>query len=348
MKNQIKKIAWSVITLLIVGTILLGCTSAPKAATTTSSTEVVQKKTRVAYVSYLAIDSAEWLQNLEAGLKDYQATHPNIEVKVVEALQASDYEPKTRALAEEGYDIIITGYAVMAEATIAVANDYPDIKFGSLDGRINNLSSYKNIQEFALNRTETGYLAGIVAGMMTKVNKVGIVGGSDVGAINEIIAGWQQGMRRINPNIEDLVVYANTFTDPTVGKELGLALVAKGADIIAAAAGGTGVGTVQAAAASNVPFVAWDVHYQDVLGKLELGSAVNFFDKMVITFIENTIAGNFKGGTRTEYGLSDGVCGFEILDNSLANKQAIKDAIAAASADIASGKVVISKELIHK
>jgi len=184
--------------------------------------------------------------------------------------------------------------------------------------------------------------------MMTKANKVGIVGGNDSGGINEIIAGWQQGMRRVNPNIQDIVVYANNFGDPTIGKELGLSLVAKGADIIAAAAGGTGVGTAQAAAASNIPFVAWDVHYQDVLGKLELGSAVNYFDKMFIKFIEDSTTGKYKPGQLVVYGLADGVCNFEILDNSLANTPAVKAALASATADIASGKVVISPTPLHK
>jgi basic membrane protein A len=348
MKSQIKKISWSLVTILIVSIILLGCSSAPAAATTDNSAETAQEKIKVAYVSYQAVDTQEWLQNLEKGMTAYTEANPNIEFKIIEALQTSDYEPKTRATAEAGYDIIITSYDALAAATVAVAKDYPNIKFGSLQGLIQDRSQYKNIEEFQLNRTQTAYLAGVVAGMMTKTNKVGIVGGADVGGINEIIAGWQQGLRRVNPNIEDIVVYANNFGDPTIGKELGLSLVAKGADIIAAAAGGTGVGTAQAAAASNVPFVAWDVHYQDVLGNLEMGSAVNFFEKMFIKFIEDTISGNFKGGELVEYGISDGVCNFEILDNSTANTQAVKDAIAAAAADIASGKVVISTEPLHK
>jgi len=346
MKNKNKKISWMIITLLLVGIIIMGCATAPKTAA--EAAPATQKVWKVAYVSYQAVDTQEWLQNLVKGVNEYIKTHPYIQFKVVEAIQTSDYEPKTRATAEAGYDIIITSYDALAAATISVAKDYPNILFGSLQGLIKDLSQYKNIQEFQLNRTQTGYLAGVVAGLMTKANKVGIVGGADVGGINEIIAGWQQGMRRVNPNIEDIVVYSNNFGDPTIGKELGLSLVAKGADIIAAAAGGTGVGTAQAAAASNASYVAWDVHYQDVLGKLELGSAVNFFDKMFIKFIEDAINGKFKPGKLVEYGIADGVCDFEILDNSLANLPNVKDAVAAAKKDIASGKVVVSPTPLHK
>jgi basic membrane protein A and related proteins len=344
MKKSFCKILSFSILMVFMSSILFGCATTPQAATTAAS----QEKYKIAYISYQAVDSQEWLQNLVKGVTEYIKTHPNIEFKVIEALQTSDYEPKTRAAAEAGYNVIITSYNALAAATIAVAKDYPDIKFASLQGAIENISQYKNIEEFKLNRTQTGFLAGVVAGLMTKTNKVGIVGGGDSGGINQIIAGWQQGMRSVNPNIEDIVVYANNFGDPTKGKELGLSLVAKGADIIAAAAGGTGVGTAQAAAASNVSFVAWDVHYKDVLGKLELGSAVNFFDRMFIKFIEDVVNGKYKAGKLVEYGIADGVCDFEILDNSLANLQNIKDAIAAAKADLASGKIKVSETPLHK
>jgi len=335
--------------LLIMGMLLISCTpAAPAEEAEAPAEEGVMEKTRIAFVSSQEYDSSEWLQNLVTGLEDYEVTHENVEIKLVEAVQANEYEPKTRALAEEGYDLIITSYDAMAAATTTVANDYPDIKFASLQGMVQDLSDYKNLEEFKLNRPQTAYLAGIVAGMMTEANKVGIVGGMDVGGINEIIAGWQQGMLRVNPDIEDFVVYADSFTDPTIGKEFGLSLVAKEADIIAAAAGGSGVGTAQAAADSNIGFVAWDVHYQDVLGELEFGSAVNYFEKMFIAYIDDVLAGKFEGGVLKEYGISEGVCDFEILENSLAYKQEILDEIAAAKADIASGEVVVSGEILHK
>ena len=312
-----------------------------------SGADTAEKTWQVALVSDMAVDEAEWLQNLVAGLGDYQKEHPNIEVKVVEATQSSEYEPKTRALAQAGYDIIITTNSSMADATTTVAGDFPDILFGSLDGVIADIGSYPNIQEFGLNRTQTGYLAGVAAACATKAGKVGIVAGADEPVINAIVAGWQQGMRSVNPDIEDMVAYANTWTDPTKGKELGLMLVNEGCDVIAAAAGGTGVGGAQAAAEKGVPFVAWDVHYQDVLGDLELGSAVNFFDLMVIQFIEDAIAGNFQGGQRVDYGISEGVCNFEYLDNSPLSDDA-KAKIQAAYDDIVAGKIEISEEPLHK
>ena len=359
MKKSVKILALAM-ALVLVAAAFTACggqkapeTSAPAAPAEDASApapgdgDAAEKSYKVALVSDMAVDEAEWLQNLVAGLGDYQTEHPNIEVKVVEATQSSEYEPKTRALAQAGYNIIITTNSSMADATTAVAADFPDILFGSLDGVISDIADYPNLQEFGLNRTETGYLAGVAAACATKANKVGIVAGADEPVINAIVAGWQQGMRSVNPDIEDMVAYANTWTDPTKGKELGLMLVNEGCDVIAAAAGGTGVGGAQAAAEKGVYFVAWDVHYQDVLGDLELGSAVNFFDKMVIQFIEDAISGNFQGGKRVDYGISEGVCTFEYLDNSPLAAEA-KEKIKAAYDDIIAGKIDISTEPLHK
>lgn len=304
---------------------------------------------KVGFVSDQALDASEWLVNLVAGVQEYQNTHEGVEIKLVEAIQANEYEPKIRGLAEAGYNVIITTQATTAEATKNVARDYPDITFGSLDGSIEDIADYSNIQEFGLNRTETAYLGGVCAAAMSESGTVGIIGGMDEPIINAIIAGWQQGLYSVNPNIKDYVSYAGTWTDPTVGKDLGLALVNRGCDVIAAAAGGTGAGTAQAAAETNTMFVAWDTHYDEIFenANVELGSALNYFDVMVIAFIEDVINGNFEGGKRVDYGMEQGVCAFDIKDSSIVTDEA-KALVEQALEKIKNGEIEISTEPIHK
>lgn len=182
---------------------------------------------------------------------------------------------------------------------------------------------------------------------MTKTNKVGIVGGVDAGGVNEIIAGWQQGIQYINPNCQDVVTYSNTFTDPTVGKELGLQLVAQGCDVIGAAAGGTGTGTAQAAEESEAMFAAWDIHYEEVCPNMELGSAVNFFEVMFIAFLEDALNDDFEGATTREYGLADGAAGYDFAANDLVSDD-IKAQIDEIIGKIVSGEIRVSKEILHK
>lgn len=342
-KRKLFKLTALIISLTLF--VLTGCASESNTNDQNDASEVI----KVAFVSDQPLDASEWLVNLVKGIKEYQEKNDKVEIKLVEATQASEYEPKIRALAEQGFDIIITTYASTAEATIAVAKDYPDIKFGSLDGTIDNIENYKNIEEFGLNRTETAYLAGVAAASMSENGVVGIVGGMDEPVINSIIAGWQQGLRSVNENIVDYVSYAGTWTDPTTGKDLGLALVDKGADVIAAAAGGTGAGTAQAAAETSTYFVAWDTHYDEVFknNNVELGSALNYFDVMVIQFIEDAINGNFKGGQRVEYGMDKGVCAFDMYEDAPVSEETRQN-IAEALEKIKNGEVTISTEPLHK
>lgn len=347
LKKSILKLTAVILVLTLV--FMTGCSGGGKKKEKAGNDKDKNEAVKVGFVSDQPLDASEWLVNLVEGVNKYQEEHDNIEIRMIEATQTSEYEPKIRALAEQGFDIIITTYASMAEATIAVAKDYPDIMFGSLDGTIENISNYKNIEEFGLNRTETAYLAGVVAASMSEKGVVGIVGGMDEPVINSIIAGWQQGLRSVNENIVDYVSYAGTWTDPTTGKDRGLALVEKGADVIAAAAGGTGAGTAQAAAETGTYFVAWDTHYDEIFkdNNLELGSALNFFDIMVIQFIEDAINGNFKGGQRVEYGMDKGVCSFDVYDSAPVTEEARKN-LANALEKIKKGEITISTEPLHK
>lgn len=305
------------------------------------------EKHRIAFVSYQAFDSSEWLQNLTKGLKQYEEENENVEIKCIEALAVDQYETKVRACCEEGFDIIITTYSDMADATIAAAVDYPDIKFGILQGEMENIADYSNIADFHLNRTETAFIQGCAAALMTKTGKVGFVGGSDSGGINEILAGYQQGIAYIDNGTEDVVTYCNSFTDPTIGKEYALQLIAGGCDVIFGAAGGSGTGCAQAAEEQGVMYAACDVHYTDAAPNAEIGSAMNYFENMVIAFIDDTIHDNYQGGTSREYGIAQGAAGYEFADNDLA-PQDIQDQVMAVSEKIAAGEIEIASEPLHK
>ena len=307
----------------------------------------VKDKTSIAFISYQALDSSEWLQNLVKGLEVYEAENENVEIRCIEALNVDEYEPKVRACCEDGFDIIITTYVDMANATIAAAADYPDIKFGILQGEIENIEDYKNIADFYLNRTETAFIQGCATALMTKTGKVGFVGGSDSGGINEILAGYQQGIAYIGNETQDVVAYCNTFTDPTIGKEYALQLIADGCDVIFGAAGGSSTGCAQAAEENGIMYAACDVHYPEAAPTAEIGSALNYFENMVIAFIDDTLSGNYQGGTGKEYGIAQGAAGYEFADNGLA-PQDVQEQVLEVIEKIQAGEIEISKEPLHK
>lgn len=304
-------------------------------------------KIRIAFVSYQAFDSSEWLQNLTKGLAEYEKENQGVEIKCIEALAVDQYETKIRACCTEGYDIIITTYSDMADATIAAAKDFPDIKFGTLQGEIENIEEYSNIADFHLNRTETAFVQGYASALMTKTGKVGFVGGADSGGINEILAGYQQGIAYADNGTEDVVTYCNSFTDPTIGKEYALQLIVNGCDVIFGAAGGSGTGCAQAAEEQGVMYAACDVHYEEAAPTAEIGSAMNYFENMVIAFIDDSIKGDYQGGSSKEYGIAQGAAGYEFASNDLVPEE-IKKQVLEICEKVGKGEIEISSEPLHK
>ena len=174
-----KKLTAMLAMLLSVSILLCACGSkADGGDTADDSNSGEGDKILVGMVTDMAIDQAEWLQNLVAGVDEYNKSNEyNVEFKVIEATDVSEYEPKLRALAESGYSVIMGMYSAMVDPILAVAADYPDIKFGSLDGNIENIADYENVGEFGLDRLQTGFLAGCAAALMSESGLVGIAGG---------------------------------------------------------------------------------------------------------------------------------------------------------------------------
>lgn len=359
MKN---KLLCGMLAMLMTAMTLAGCKgkdapAAEKEAGPSAQTEEAEKPesdgagteiTKIAFLSNQAVDSEEWLQNLVNGLEAWEAEHDGIEVNVIEATKVDEYYAKTQAACEAGYQVIVTSYSDMAEATIRCAEEYPDVMFATLDGEIENLEDYKNIQNFRLNRAETSFVQGVVTALMTETKTVGFVGGGEYASIDELLAGYQQGIAYIDDSIKDYVVYTNTFTDPTAGKEYALSLISEGCDVIYGCAGGSGTGCAQAAQEEGVMYAACDVHYADTAPDMELGSTMYYFDTMFLAFFEDVLNGNYAPGTTTEYGIAAGASEYAFAETNTLVPDEVKEQAAEVQKLIASGEIEIKITPLHK
>jgi basic membrane protein A len=146
------------------------------------------------------------------------------------------------------YDIMIVGTTPMLELLEVVAQMHPDKKFIIYDSCVNYTdSNFKNVYSILYRQNEGAYLAGVYAGLMTKTNKIGILGGQNSTTINDFVIGYEQGARSVKPNIDILVAYAESWNDSAKGESLATDMYKDGADIIFQAAGTTGLGVFQAA-----------------------------------------------------------------------------------------------------
>lgn len=236
-------------------------------------------------------------------------------VRDVEPGTPVSIEPAIRAFAERKYDIIIGVGFAQAPILEAVAKDYPDIRFAIIDG----VSELPNVASLVFKEHEGSYLVGILAAMTSRTGTIGFLGGMDIGLIHRFGKGYEQGARSVNPNIRVLENFVGVtdaaWNNPGRGKELALAQIAKGADVIFTAAGNSGLGAFDAveeqgkdATGRATHFVIGvDANQNMVKPGFVLTSMVKRVDNAVYQIITDVAERRFKGGLHV-FGLeSDGV-----------------------------------------
>jgi basic membrane protein A len=236
-------------------------------------------------------------------------------VRDVEPGTPVNIEPAIRAFAERKYDVIIGIGFAQAPILDAVARDYPNIQFAIVDG----VSELPNVASLVFKEHEGSYLVGILAALTTKSGTLGFLGGMDIGLIHRFGKGFEQGARSVNPDIRVLENYVGVtdaaWNNPGRGKELALAQIAKGADVIFTAAGNSGLGAFDAAEEQGRDAGGRATHFvigvdanQNMLKPgFVLTSMIKRVDNAVYQIVKDVADKRFKPGLHV-FGLeSDGV-----------------------------------------
>lgn len=276
-----------------------------------------------------------------------------VEVKALESNEIADYEPNIDQLANAGFNVIFTVGFLMTDTTTAKAPEYPDVMFGGIDQSFEELAA--NQEGLIFKENEAAYLAGIVAGLATldkdlddrinDKNVIGFVGGMDIPPVEKFEVGFIAGARSVNPDVEVISLWAGSFDDQAKGKELALSAIDQGADIVFAAAGLTGLGSITACQERGALFIGVDAdQYLTVPGSgdVMLTSAVKRVDNAVFETVKSVVEGTFVGGQNREFGLAEeGVDLAPFHDFEDAVSQDIKDAVEEARQAVLSGKVTV-------
>lgn len=177
----------------------------------------------------------------------------------IELQTEAQREQALRRFAESGANPVVTMGFAMADPLSTVAPDYPDTKFVAIDV---TWLSVPNIRQIGFAEHEGSYLVGMLAAMASKSGTVGFVGGMDIPLIRHFGCGYAQGAKAVNPDVKIVANMTGTtpaaWNDPVKGSELTKAQISQGADVIYAAAGGTGVGVLQTAADEGVLSIGVD------------------------------------------------------------------------------------------
>jgi basic membrane protein A len=259
--------------------------------------------------------------------------------KELEMQDEAQREQALRRLAEAGSNpIVMTGFA-FGDALGKVAADFPDTKFAIVDMVVDA----PNVKSVVFTEHEGSYLVGMMAGLASKTGTVGFIGGMDIPLIRRFGCGYAQGVKAANPDATVVLNMTGTtpaaWNDPVKGAELAKGQKAQGADVIYAAAGGTGVGVLQAAADEGILSIGVDSNQN----YLHPGKVLTSMLKRV----DNAVYEAFKEGEALTPGINvmslanDGV-GYAMDENnaSLVTPE-MQAAVDEAAAKIKSGELVV-------
>ncbi|WP_054009004.1 BMP family lipoprotein [Cypionkella psychrotolerans] len=259
--------------------------------------------------------------------------------KELEMQSEAQREQALRSLAEDGANpIIMTGFA-FGDVLNTVAPDFPDTKFGIIDMVVDQ----PNVKSVVFTEDQGSYLVGMMAGLASKTNTVGFIGGMDIPLIRRFGCGYAQGVKAVKPDATVILNMTGTtpaaWNDPVKGAELAKAQISQKADVIYAAAGGTGVGVLQTAADEKILSIGVDSNQN----YMHPGQVLTSMMKRV----DNAVYEAFKEGENLKPGinvmdLKAGGVDYAMDEN---NKDLVtpemKAAVDAAAEKIKSGELVV-------
>lgn len=257
-----------------------------------------------------------------------------IEVSFLESVTESDYAANMETLYDEGYTLIICNGWMMADALTEAAGLHPDQMYAIID----NGSVAENVIGMNFATEQCSYLVGVAAGAMTQTNNVGLVIGMVSPVMNTFGYGFYAGIRDTNPECEIQSYNANSYGDVAGGKAAATSMYANGADIVYQAAGGTGIGVIEAAKEQGKFAIGVDQDQSYLAPEAVMCSALKAVDAAVFNLCKEAKEGQLVGGDRV-FSLADGAVDIAASDELLTDEA--KAAVEEAKAKILSGEIVV-------
>ena len=322
--------------------LLCGCEAIQDVVLTESpgETEATPLRVTMVYPSDCVGDSA-YCDSFHIGVKGAEAAL-GIHLTEVSAVEgdAAVSEMLLREAAQNSDLVLAAGYQ-MGEPLATVAPEFPDVKFAIFDV----ILDIPNVASINYKANEGSFLVGAIAALKSESNKIGYIGGADVPLLHEFEAGYVAGIQTVRPNAEITVAYiskdATGFGQPDKAKELAFAQYDSGTDVIYAAAGGAGLGVLEAAQAAEKYIVWVDSNGNYLAPGTVLTSMVKELSASVERIVQETVAGNFMAGIRY-LGLKDGGVSYAVDEH---NQSLLSDdiimTVESLKAKIIAGEIVV-------
>ncbi len=269
------------------------------------------------------------------------AKETGIKYREFEVTNPSQREQAIRRMAQRGSDIVLGVGFAQASAIEKVAKEFPKVKFAIIDAVV----ELPNVQSIVFKEHEGSFLVGILAAMASKTGKVGFVGGMDIPLIRKFACGYAQGAKHAKADAE---VFENmtgstpaAWNNPTKGAELAKSQFDRGADVVYAAAGSTGIGVLQAAKDNGKFAIGVDSNQNHLQPGTMLTSMLKRVDVAAYETFKSAMDGTFEPGIKV-LGLADNGVGWALDEhNEKLISADMKAAVEKASAAIIAGDLKV-------
>jgi basic membrane protein A len=291
---------------------------------------------RVGLITPGSVADAAWNSAAYQGL---QRIHDSLGVRIshVEARTPAEQNEALRTYAAQGYDLVLANGFEFQDAAERISLHYPNTVFIVTSGR----RARGNVAPLIFRLEEASYLAGMVAGGLTRSNVIGFLGGIELPPIEAAYHGWVNGAKAVNPKVRSREVYLNSFDDAAAGREATLALLSVGADMFHHNADAAALGLFQAAKERPGIFVFGANADQSRLAPDRvLGSAVIDLPHAFLLVASEVRSGQFTPRIQV-FGLQSGVVSY--LPNPLLDSKVppgLKARIRAAADSIMAGTLI--------
>ncbi len=237
-----------------------------------------------------------------------------VAIEFIEPSEGNDRETALRSLAAKHIDLVIGVGFIFGPDLERLAAQFPDVHFAGIDYSPGPASpKLPNLAGLRFREHEGAFVVGAIAGMTTRTNTVGFVGGMKIPLIRKFEVGFETGVHHVCPQCRVLSAYAGTdpkaFADAPLGQELGAAQYEQGADIIFTAAGKTGDGVFAAARQRGTRAIGVDSDQFEMAPCCIETSMIKRVDVAVLDIVKDVIAHKFTGGIH-ELGLKENGVGF--------------------------------------
>lgn len=263
------------------------------------------------------------------------------EFSYIEIKSTSDAIDALLDYSERGYDLIFAHSYDYQDFCLEIAEDYPDTYYAVSGGN----TYTDNITSINFKQNEASYLAGVVAAMTTKTNKVATVGSIELPNITEMLVGFEQGVKDTNPDVEVVRSYLGTESDTGIANEAAVSFMNSGVDVIDVHANAASQGCYEAGAANpgKCYMIAGNSQMSSEYPDLILADCYTSYEDGFRAVANDVANGTFKVGEGMyAVGIADnGV--YCDLNSNLVTDQAVIDAYEAAKAKLQNGEITVAK-----